>query len=106
MGLQLTPGGTLLDESETSLWAHALTRTDDWVICGPDAASMRFGFDRRKRDHLISLGGPARRHRPPAREAAAPELREGLARRADPQAGHGTTLSLPTAKPPNRRHEP
>lgn len=56
MGLQLSPGGSLLDEGETSLWAHALTRTDDWVICGPDAASMRFGFDRKKRDKLVSLG--------------------------------------------------
>ncbi|MCB4805882.1 hypothetical protein QO001_006111 [Methylobacterium brachiatum] len=57
MGIQLIPGGSLLDEGETSLWAHALKRTDDWLICGPDAASMRFGFDRRKRDRLVSLGG-------------------------------------------------
>lgn len=57
MNIQLSPGGSFLDEGETSLWAHALTRADDWVICGPDAASMRFGYDRKKRNHLVSLGG-------------------------------------------------
>nr|USU33088.1 hypothetical protein NG677_05200 [Methylobacterium sp. OTU13CASTA1] len=57
MGIQLSPGGSLLDEGETSLWAHALKRTDDWLICGPDAASMRFGYDRGKRDRLVSLSG-------------------------------------------------
>lgn len=57
MGIQLSPGGSLLDKGETSLWAHALKRTDDWVLCGPDAASMRFGFYRKRRDSLVSLGG-------------------------------------------------
>ena len=32
-----------LDLGERSLWAHALTRTDAWVLCGPDKASLRFG---------------------------------------------------------------
>ena len=32
-----------LDVGERSLWAHALTRSDAWVLCGPDKASMRFG---------------------------------------------------------------
>src|SRR6266851_257275 len=32
-----------LDVGERSLWAHALTRTDTWVLCGPDRASMRLG---------------------------------------------------------------
>src|SRR5260370_978721 len=33
-----------LDVGEQSLWAHALTRTDAWVLCGPDRASLRFGI--------------------------------------------------------------
>lgn len=57
MRLQLSPGGSFLDAGEMSMWAHALTRTDDWLVCGPDTASMKFGYDRRKRDHLVSLGG-------------------------------------------------
>lgn len=40
-----------------SLSANALTRVDDWLLCGADIASMKFGYDRRKRDHLVSLGG-------------------------------------------------
>ena len=32
-----------LDPREQSLWAHALTRPDAWVLCGPDRASLRFG---------------------------------------------------------------
>jgi hypothetical protein len=57
MALQIDPSGVLLDAREMSLWAHAITRADDWLICGADEASMRFGFDRRKRDRLVSLGG-------------------------------------------------
>lgn len=56
MELQLDPGGTVLDAGEMSLWAHALPRTDDWVICGADAASMRFGYARGKRTRLVNLG--------------------------------------------------
>ena len=54
MGLQLD-GGAHLDAGELSLWAHALTRNDDWLICGADAASMRFGFSRGHRAQLVSL---------------------------------------------------
>lgn len=57
MELQLNPTGVFLDAGEMSLWAHALTRTDDWQICGADEASMKFGFDRKKRHNLVSLGG-------------------------------------------------
>jgi hypothetical protein len=32
-----------LDIGERCLWAHALTRADAWVLCGPDKASLRFG---------------------------------------------------------------
>ena len=29
----------VLDRGEASLWAHALGRGDDWVLCGPDKAA-------------------------------------------------------------------
>ena len=32
-----------LDIGERSLWAHALARSDAWILCGPDKASLRFG---------------------------------------------------------------
>jgi hypothetical protein len=35
---------SFLDPGEQSLWAHALTRTDAWVLCGPDKASLRLGI--------------------------------------------------------------
>ena len=44
-----------LDVGERSLWAHALTRNDTWVLCGPDKASMRFGVRVGLRDRLIAL---------------------------------------------------
>ncbi len=44
-----------LDVGERSLWAHALTRSDAWVLCGPDKASMRFGVRIGMRDRIISL---------------------------------------------------
>lgn len=44
-----------LDVGERSLWAHALTREDAWILCGPDKASMRFGVRLGRRDRLIAL---------------------------------------------------
>ena len=44
-----------LDIGERSLWAHALTRTDGWILCGPDKASLRFGVRTGHRDRLIAL---------------------------------------------------
>lgn len=44
-----------LDGGERSLWAHALTRSDAWVLCGPDKASMRFGVRLGLKDRLIAL---------------------------------------------------
>ena len=35
--------GIELDLGEASLWAHALSRSDAWVLCGPDKASLRCG---------------------------------------------------------------
>ena len=44
-----------LDIGERSLWAHALTRTDGWVLCGPDKASLRFGVRLGYREQLVAL---------------------------------------------------
>jgi len=44
-----------LDEGEASLWAHAIHRTDDWILCGPDKASLRFGLRLAFRERLVSL---------------------------------------------------
>ena len=51
----LNADGIALDLGEQSLWAHALTRTDAWVLCGPDKASLRFGVRMKCRDRMISL---------------------------------------------------
>jgi hypothetical protein len=45
----------MLDEGEKALWAHALARSDAWVLCGPDKASLRIGVRLNLRDRLISL---------------------------------------------------
>lgn len=42
---------------EASLWAHALGRTDDWVLCGPDRASLRCGIRLGFRERLAPLEG-------------------------------------------------
>jgi hypothetical protein len=47
----------MLDEGEKALWAHALARSDAWVLCGPDKASLRIGVRFNLRDRLISLDG-------------------------------------------------
>ena len=44
-----------LDVGERSLWAHALTRTDAWVLCGPDKASLRLGVRLGLRERLVAL---------------------------------------------------
>jgi hypothetical protein len=44
-----------LDVGEHSLWAHALTRSDAWVLCGPDRASLRFGIRVGLRLRLVAL---------------------------------------------------
>jgi hypothetical protein len=44
-----------LDVGEKSLWAHALTRSDTWVLCGPDKASLRFGVRLGFRERLVAL---------------------------------------------------
>jgi hypothetical protein len=46
---------SFLHVGERSLWAHALGRTDAWVLCGPDTASLRFGIRCSLRDRLVAL---------------------------------------------------
>jgi hypothetical protein len=44
-----------LDPGENALWAHALTRNDDWILCGPDRASLRVGVRLGFRERLVGL---------------------------------------------------
>jgi hypothetical protein len=44
-----------LDAGERALWAHAISRKDTWVLCGPDKASLRIGIRLGLRDRLVSL---------------------------------------------------
>ena len=55
--LAIGAGGIALDRGEASLWAHALGRRDNWVLCGPDKASLRCGVRLGWRDRLVSLEG-------------------------------------------------
>lgn len=48
-------GGASLHAGERHLWAHALTRNDAWVLCGPDIASLRFGYNAQMRNRIITL---------------------------------------------------
>jgi hypothetical protein len=49
------PQIAFLDEGEQALWAHALTRADGWVLCGPDKASLRVAILLGFRERLVSL---------------------------------------------------
>ena len=44
-----------LDAGEESLWSHALGRSDAWILCGPDKASLRCGVRLGFRQRLVSL---------------------------------------------------
>ncbi|MCY4142699.1 MAG: hypothetical protein OXG08_03290 [Gammaproteobacteria bacterium] len=44
-----------LDQGEAALWAHARSRIDNWVFCGPDKASLRVGIRLGYRARLVSL---------------------------------------------------
>lgn len=54
-GLAVRITDIMLDRGEASLWAHALSRTDAWVLCGPDKASLRCGVRLGFRERLVSL---------------------------------------------------
>jgi len=45
----------MLDEGEKALWVHVLARSDAWVLCGPDKASLRIGVRLNLRDRLVAL---------------------------------------------------
>lgn len=49
------PQLAFLDDGEKALWAHALTRSDGWLLCGPDRASLRTGIRLKLRDRMVSL---------------------------------------------------
>ena len=53
--LEIRAGNIALDEGEASLWAHALGRDDDWILCGPDKASLRCGVRLGLRERLVSM---------------------------------------------------
>lgn len=62
-----------LDRGEESLWAHAVHRSDAWLLCGPDKASPRFGIRLGFRERQVSLervlDGVGHRSGPALREA-------------------------------------
>ena len=47
--------GIALDRGEEALWAHALGREGDWLLCGPDRASLRCGVRLGFRERIVSL---------------------------------------------------
>ncbi|WP_408914495.1 hypothetical protein [Brucella pseudogrignonensis] len=55
LALVIASGGIGLDSGEKALWAHAMRREDAWVLCGPDWASMKFGYDTQNRERLITF---------------------------------------------------
>lgn len=55
LAIVLLNNGDAIHAGEQQLWAHALTRTDDWRLCGPDRGSYRFGYDMGLKSKLISL---------------------------------------------------
>ena len=44
-----------IDPGEKHLWAHALERTEAWILCGPDKASLKIGVRLGLRERLVSL---------------------------------------------------
>lgn len=44
-----------MDPGERDLWAHAISRSDAWVLCGPDKASLRIAIRLGLRDKMVSL---------------------------------------------------
>ena len=53
--LAIRAGEIALDRGEASLWAYALRRDDDWILCGPDKASLRCGVMLGLREKLVSM---------------------------------------------------
>ena len=44
-----------LDSGERALWAHTLGRKDNWMLCGPDRASLLCGIRLGFREKMMSL---------------------------------------------------
>ena len=55
--LAIRAGDIALDRGEASLWARAVGRGDDWILCRPDKASLRCGVRLGCRDRLVSMEG-------------------------------------------------
>jgi hypothetical protein len=53
--LALAAPDIALDPGERALWAHAVTRSDDWILCGPDKASLRFAVRAKLRERMVAL---------------------------------------------------
>lgn len=53
--LEIRTEGIYLDKGEKSLWAHALGCDDNWLLCGPDKASLRCGVRLGFRNRIVSL---------------------------------------------------
>ena len=53
--LALRVPGITLDLGETGLWAHVLGRSDCWILCGPDKASLHMGVRLGFGDRLVAL---------------------------------------------------
>ncbi|WP_016744457.1 hypothetical protein [Rhizorhabdus wittichii] len=47
--------GLSLDAGERDLWSHAIGRSDNWILCGPDRASLRAAVRLGLQDRLVSL---------------------------------------------------
>jgi hypothetical protein len=50
------PSGPYLDDGEKHLLAHALTRSDAYLLCGPDRAMIRAAAKLNLTERLVSLG--------------------------------------------------
>lgn len=44
-----------IDAGELELWVHACQRNDVWFLCGPDRASMNYGYKLGYVDRLVSM---------------------------------------------------
>lgn len=44
-----------IDPGEKHLWAHALSREDAWILCGPDGSSVRVASNLGLGDRLVAL---------------------------------------------------
>ena len=55
VNVRLQVEGIQIDNGELALWAHAKLRKDNWIFCGPDRASIKFGMRLGFGDRIVSL---------------------------------------------------